>query len=93
MTLINFTLWVCICALVGMAVCLVGGIGIGIGYEQNHRHSCPKPTIPYVQQLLIDEGYDLGESGADGVCGEKTAIAWTEWSQATIEHENYLKCK
>ena len=56
-------------------------------------HQCPKPTIPRVQQLLIDEGYDLGESGADGVCGEKTEIAWTEWSQAMIEHENYLKCK
>ena len=56
-------------------------------------HICTAPTIPYVQQLLVDEGYDLGESGADGVCGDKTAIAWTEWSQATVEHENYLKCK
>lgn len=56
-------------------------------------HTCQPPTIPHVQQLLIDEGYDLGESGADGVCGDKTAKAWTEWSQATIEHENYLKCK
>ena len=64
------------------------------GYMQRDlSHSCPPPTIPRVQQMLLDEGYDLGESGADGGCGEKTAIAWTWWSEYQVERENAAKCK
>lgn len=61
--------------------------------EQKGLDAQQPPTIPRVQQLLIDEGYDIGPKGVDGVAGTLTVRYWTEWSQATIEHENHLKCK
>jgi len=41
----QFTVWICVCSLVGMALALVGGFGVGIGYEQNYRHSCPPQAL------------------------------------------------
>ena len=39
------------------------------------RRGSKGEDVKYVQQILIDQGYDLGSSGADGVFGAKTEAA------------------
>lgn len=45
------------------------------------NHTCPTPTITHVQTLLLEQGYDLGPTGADGKLGTKTITAYTLWSK------------
>jgi peptidoglycan hydrolase-like protein with peptidoglycan-binding domain len=39
------------------------------------RAGSPKDAVSKVQAALIDAGYDLGPTGADGIYGGKTATA------------------
>ena len=47
------------------------------------------PTIPELQQALIDTNqprYDVGTDGADGIAGPNTLTAWGNWT-----FDNYVE--
>ncbi len=52
------------------------------GFELNFaRRGRTNEETRAVQQVLIDEGYDLGSWGADGIYGAQTEKAVTQWQE------------
>lgn len=49
----------------------------------------PKEEIKRIQQVLIDSGYDLGKSGADGIVGNKTKAALQSMRENDLGTYNY----
>jgi peptidoglycan hydrolase-like protein with peptidoglycan-binding domain len=49
------------------------------------RAGSPKGAVAKVQQALIDAGYDLGPTGADGIYGGMTAKAVKKY-----KHDEHL---
>lgn len=58
-----------------LGVLVLLGIGAAFGWAWRD-FQCEIPTVTELQEALIDMGYDLGPTGADGVCGPLTEAAW-----------------
>ena len=62
-------------------ICMVVSVGPPMWLSYFHEcPTCPTPTITYMQERMITEGYDLGPTGADGVIGGYFIQAYTLWS-------------
>ena len=52
-----------------------------------------KRTYKEKQQQLIDDGFDLGDSGADGVWGRKSRKAWMDMNRVREENKKKIEQK
>lgn len=57
--------------------------GLGNAYDAsgNSVKGTSTADIKKIQQMLIDKGYDLGKTGADGLWGRKSQAAWDQYQK------------